>query len=481
MTASCRFHSSVFAPGGFGARPSFEKKSNGYSFDFTPAWALKTPKPNFQFTPSWAAQSTKSSPKFNFTFIPPKTCQARVATAYSKSVEPVAQVSSKEGSKVVFSPLVLSGAEVIADFSGHVRQTFSSAHAVYGTENPAALASLGFTNSFSVISGGLGVKSGIKEAREAKKISDVAGTAIACLKVGKNAASAAGGAIMVPFEALSIAALSTASKIVSTMAGVLGSIGGALFSVGSLLAAIATGIRLNEFRVFDQTLNKILNDPAGSEEQRNVLALEHLKNLARVTPEERRGILEELEKDPALTGEQKREKAVGKEKALLEKKEVVLKRVTGKECLEKIRKSTPAEAAEVIAAVQKKRREKTILTSVTMALLVLGVALAAASFIFTGPLAIIVITSLALAVSLGSLSVDAYALVQDFKKGDPGRFDKLWIFLSTVLAIVAVGVVFFLTGGLAPLIGAGVVGLVWLAINSACYYRLTHLKNQKTS
>lgn len=461
MTTSCRFHASVFASDSFGPRPAFQKKNDGYKFDFSSKWAILP---------------TANSSKLNYTFTPPKTRQERVATAFVKAVEPTAQVSGKQENKALFSPLVLSGAEVIADFSGHIRQTYASSHTVYGTENPAALASLGFTNSFSVISGGLGVKSGIREAKKAQKISDVAGGAIACLKVGKSGASAVGGVLMVPFEALSIAALSTASKIVSTMAGVLGSIGGALFSVGSLFTAIATGIKLHEFRLFDQGLNKILNDPSCSEEQRAIKALEHLKNLARVTPDEKKGILEELEKDPALTTEQKREKAVEREKALLGKKEAVFKRVTSKECLEQVRKSTPAEASEVIAAVKKKRFEKTILSSVTMALLVLGLALTVASFIFTGPLGIIVITALALAVSLGSLSTDAYELVQDFKKADPGRFDKLWIFLSTVLAIVAVGAVFFLTGGLALLIGAAVVGVVWLAINSVSYYRLTHLK-----
>lgn len=449
---------------------------------------------NLNFTPSFTAtvdSSTKmfDGRKLNYKFTVPGNLQLTTGSVFQKALSsppPFAGRIDAEGEEstdqALLSPLVISGAEVIADFSGHIRQTFASSNTVYGTENPAALAALGFTTGFSLVSGSLNVRSGIKEIKTADKISDTAGKVLAGLKIVKGGVFAAAGAIFIPVRALSIAALSTTAKIVSTMAGVLGSLGSALFSIGSLFAGISLGIRLNEHRQFRQELEAILKDPNLSEEARPAAALGHLKKLASVGPEEKAEILTELEKDPeyrVLSPEQQTEKASLKEKLLLQRKEAFLKRVTSDECLKMIRQKGPSEAGEVIASVQKKSLEKVIVSSIAIGLVGISLALTAASFVFTGPLAIILTTAIGLAVSLSWILVDAYGLIQEFKNSEPGRFDKLWILLSTVVAAIAVGLVFFLSGGIAPIIAASVVGLVWLAINITSYYRLYQLEKKK--
>ncbi len=386
--------------------------------------------------------------------------------------------------QALLGPLVLNGAEVIADFSGHVRQTFSSYHQVYGTENPAALAALGLTTGFSLVSGSLSVRSAIQEIKTAEKISDTVGKTLGNLKIARGVAQASGGAIFIPVRALSIAALFTSSKVISTMAGVLGSIGSACFNVVSILAAIGIGIRLNEQRQFREELDSILQNPNLPEIERPVRALEYLKKLAAVSSQEKEEIRQDILAQPEFRGlnpEQLSAKIEEKASLLLLKKEAYLKRLTDEDCIAQIRQKGPSEATSVIEAVQKKSKEKIILASIGMGLLIVGLAVTIASFIFTGPVGIIVSAALGFATSLGWILVDGYGLIKEFQSTDPGRYDKLWIFTSTVLAVISVALVFFLSGGTASIVAAAVVGAVWLAINSACYYRLYKFEKKKSS
>jgi hypothetical protein len=397
-----------------------------------------------------------------------------VATLFAERANAKGQEPSK---RATVSSLVLSGTGMINAFSGYVRQVFSSANKFFGTKNPTALSALGFTSGLSIVSAGLNIRDGIKEAKTAEKTSDVAGRAISYLKIATGTTSATGGAVMLPMRALTLAGVVKSSKIIASMTGILGTIGTAAFSMGSFLTGISTGIRLNEHRQFRQTLSAVLNDPGLSREVRLVKALEHLKQLAAVSPQEKAQILSELAADQgcrALSPQQQSERAAEKEKLLLEKKAAYLKRVASDDCLKLICQKGPSEAAEVVEAIQKKNREKVILSSIGMSLICIGLTITAASFIFSAPQAILISAAISFVTSLVSLLLSGHGLFQEFKKGDPGRFDKLWIFLSTVVALISISAVFFLSGGTAPLIAAAVVGVFWLAINGACYYRLNH-------
>lgn len=424
----------------------------------------KFPSPKLDFTITVPNSLASDSIKIFNQVIPSSLIRENV-----KDADPVEQA--------LFSPLLMSGAEVISDFSGQIRQTYAAYHKVYGTQNPEALAALGFTTGFSVISGTLNVRNGLKEIKTAETISDSIGKTLGNLKVAGGTAKAAGGAIFIPVRALSLAALKTSSKVVSTMAGTLGSIGSACFNFVIVLAMAGICIRLKEQHQFRSQLDGILKDPAIPEQERSIKALEYLKELASVSPQEKEEIRQELcasAEFMAMSPQQKDEKVEEKASLLLLKKEAHLKRLADEDCLMQIRQKGPAEANAVIEAVQKKSKEKIVLSSIGICLLTVGVMISIASFIFTGPIGIIVSSAVGLAISFSWLAIDAYGLMKEFKSADPGRFDKLWIFLSTALAVVSVALVFFLSGGIAPIIGAAVVGAIWLTINSTCYYRLYH-------
>jgi hypothetical protein len=379
----------------------------------------------------------------------------------------------------LLSPLVLSGTGVIGDCSQYVREMFSSYHKVYESENPAALTALGVTTGFNFVSGGLNVQSATEEIDVAGKISDTVGKKLGNLKLVRGVAQAAGGAIFIPVRALSISALMTSSKI-AAIAGILGSIGSACFNVVSIVTAMGIGIRLHEQYQFRNELDRILKDP-NLTEVRFVKALEYLKQMASVSPQEKEEIRQEIiaqQELGSLTPEQLSDKVEEKINLLLLKKEAYLKRLTDENCLTQIREKGPAKASRVIEAVQKKSKEKIILSSISMSLLVIGIMITAAAFIFTGPIGIIISAAFSLATSLGWLLIDGYGLIKEFTSTNPGRFDKLWMFISSLLAVISVSLVFFLSGGCAPIIAAVIAGTIWLAINFACYYRLYKLENE---
>jgi hypothetical protein len=390
-------------------------------------------------------------------------------------------IKTDTSEKGLLSPLVLSGADVVSYFSNHIRQGFSSYHQVHGTENPTALTALGFTTGFSLVSGGVNIKNGIKEFKTAEKTSDIAGKKLSLIKIAKGSAQIAAGSTSFPARILTIASLITASKAFSTVANVFGDIGASCFKVVSIIGAIGISIRLHEQRLFRNQLDLILNDPNSTEQERSIKALEHLKRLASISPQEKEEIRKEIALQPefsSLNPQQLTEKVEERANTLLMKKEAYLKRLIDGECLDQIRQKGPAEANSVIEAVQKKSKEKIILSSLGMSLIVVGLATSFISFMLTGPVGIILIAGLGLATSLGWVLLDSYEFYHEFKSTDPGRFDKLWIFISTVIAITSVSLVFFLSGGIAPIIAALVVQAVWLGINFICYYRIYQLEKK---
>lgn len=423
----------------------------------------------------------------NFTLTVPNGKALDLFKSASSSFAPLSLQSNvvmnaqREAEQPLLGSLVLNGTDVISDVSGNVREIFDSANLFYGTENPIALAALGFTTGFNVISGGLNVKEGITEEKVAEKMADSTGKALAHLKIAKGSVQAAGGVVFIPARALTIAALATASKAYATAAGVLGGIGGVCFNIVSILSGIMLGIRLCEVYQFYRDLKKILNDSHLSEEDRQRRALEYFKQLRIVNPQEKEEIRQAImssEKFRSLTSEQQQAKIIKKENKLLQKKEAYLRRIVGDEGLEWICQKGPQEAKTVIDFIQRKSFEKLVMMSMGMGLILLGIGAAAIAFVPYMP-AMIASAVVGLAVSLGWLILDAYTVYKDFDKGEPGRFDKLWIFLSTTLAMISVSLVFFFSTGIPSLIAASIVGAVWFAMNSACYFRIYRFEQKK--
>src|ERR1041385_4235943 len=107
--------------------------------------------------PSFPQSSTSKnyySSNLNFTITIPDRIAAQATQIFNRSTPPTGRgdANGEPGigtEQSVLGPLVLSGAEVVADFSANIRQSFSTYHQVYGTENPTELAALGFTTGFS--------------------------------------------------------------------------------------------------------------------------------------------------------------------------------------------------------------------------------------------------------------------------------------------------------------------------------------------
>lgn len=423
-----------------------------------------------------------SHPRLNYTITIPDTLVETVFKRVNPSITAPSSHCLKNSVKgemgaeqALLGPLVLNGADLIKDFSGHIRKGFDSSKIIYGTENPIALAALGFTSGFSLISGGLSIKGGIEDERRARKISDATGRSLGYLRIAKGGVQSAAGALYIPARALTIASLATSSKVYATAAGVFGSTAGGCLNILSIISSISIALCLDEQYKFYKQLDGILSDPSEpSEDGRYIRALEFLKQLATVSPEEKAEIGQTIasnEKYRLLNPEQIAEKTAKKEQKLLRKKEAYLKRLTNGDCLNLIRQKGPAEAKFVIESVQKKCREKVIMASVALVLIAIGLALLVSSF-FLGPVGLMVISALGLATSLSWVVMDVYALMSNFNASDPGRFDKLLIFISTVAAVISVSLVFFFSAGIAPIVAASVVGVVWLGINSLCYYRI---------
>ena len=348
------------------------------------------------------------------------------------------------------SPLVLSSNSVIGMFSSQVRKTFDSSNIIYGTRNPEALAAIGLTTGFNLVGGALTIKSALDDL---ENTTDKTSRVSALLKLVTGGLLAAGGAFYIPVRALTLIALATASDVAKVAAGVLGIAGTFCFNAISLLAAIGAGIKLRELAQFRQMLTGSLPD---------------LKTLISVSDQEKEAIRQK-KKCPVKVAE--------KVEKLLKKKEAFIKRVTDDKCLEMIRNNDPG----ALEAVQKKLKENTILTSISMGFSTTSVVVAVASAIFVTPTATVLIAVLGVVLTGAMFIFEAYQLLQQFMEQEPGRFDKLWIAFSTITAVAAFALVCLFETGLIALIAAASVGVVWMGINVACYFNLTQQKSGEPS
>lgn len=381
----------------------------------------------------------------------------------------------------LLGPLVLSGMDLVSDFSGHVRKHFDTGNVLFGIENPVSLGSLGLTSTFSFFSGGLNIRGGLQDIAKTQEISDTTGTALAAVRVAIGAGLLSLAACFVPMRALSITALLTASKIAASVSAVLGKLGGAASNVVSILAGVSIGIRLNEQRQFRSKLDEVLSNPNLSEEDRYAEALQHLKQLATITPQEKAQIAQEITSNPkyrSLNSEQIAKKIEKRELKLLSKKESYLKRLTDDDCIKSIRKDEGASAKGIVDKVKSKSTEKVVLSSIALTLVAIGIAMTVASF-FLGPVGVMIAAGVGIVTSLSWVLLDAYSLLRNYNESDPGRFDKVAIFISSVLAVTAVTAVFFLSSGVVPIVVASVVGAVWLGLNLFSYWRIRQFEEKK--
>lgn len=377
--------------------------------------------------------------------------------------------------KAWLSPSVVSATNFIGGISDQIGEGLKKAATFWGRErSPALEASLGFASVFNEIAGAVNIKNGISESKAAKKISDASAKVLADVKVGKGVVQVASGAVTFSTSTLTLGSLATNSQTLALWAIKFKVAKGICLGFLSLLNGVAKGLSLKEQVEFYRDLKRSLNEQAPTENARFIRAFEHLQQLVTITTQEKaevRQVVSSSVKYSTLEPAKKEAKVLKKENRLLQKKEGYIKRITNEECLTLIRQGSAANAREVVETVHKKICENLKLTPLGIALIAIGVT-STIALLLAIPGAALAFAIIEFATSIGSVALKGYSLIQSFKSIEPGRFDKLWIFLSSTFAVISVASAFFLSTGTASILLALAVSALWLTVNSLCYYRL---------
>ena len=383
----------------------------------------------------------------------------------SKEVK-VAKVTERieTGSEMaLLGPLVLGASGFISGVSGALRGVHSGINLISAQDDPAALSVLAATSGFKLLTGPFDIYDGWENWKTSEKVKDRWGQFLTAKKM-------TGAAVQ-------IAAVMTGSKVVGSVASVFGQLGGGVSSLFSLLGIIVNVCEVYLERLFAANIGKKLGDTSLPEDQRYLLCLQDLKSQLKLSPNEKAEIRQEAESDPELKNlsKEERERNIQEmEEKAVRKKELQMARVTDRECVEKVKSARIEEAKEVVEKVCKANTKKMKMSWISISLSVVSFIGVIIALVFTGGTPLIIAAALGLFASVGFLLVDGCKLLQDFKTGESGRYDHLWIFISTVFCFVAVTAAFLLASGLPAIIAAGSLGLIWLSINVACFIRLRH-------
>lgn len=424
------------------------------------------------------------------------------------------------------------------DTSSGYRMIDNVVNLIQHRPDPTGVSGLGITSGASVLTGYIAGCRGYVANQTASKIHDFWGKVCGKVNMVRGVFEAAGGAVFIPVRALSIAAAQTSAKTVAQSALILGNIGSALFGITYLLLALPSAISMAKGLRFNAQLNEALEDPQheteASQLRAGVLYLMDQLHLTRsdrkktahaATSDEgiwEKGRVKPIEIDPedgkllsqydhdyvrGFVGKKFEgaeldeislaliENHVKKELIHLRKtKEAELGRKGGDEVIKLIKaegekpederlitrlldpedKEAIQEAQSVIEQVKKDTRFNIGFNAAIAFFSVLGAVAFFAGIAGTGGTLGLVIAMMWVVTSVAMFAIDGYCLWQAYKNGDPKFKDKLMMSLAGVFLVTAVVLGTVFSGGLAPLIASGVIGLIWLGVAGYSYYRWSH-------
>lgn len=361
-----------------------------------------------------------------------------------------------EGPDLLLGPLATGIVDLTSSLSSSGRSVHSGWNTWQGINDPVASTALGVTSCFNLVSGIVDARDAHREAGRCRKIKEVYWKVQAQVKIIKSTLTGLIGLVFIPVRALTIAGLFTASKIAVAAQQILGAIGESLASCTCFLMMIGALMGLyRENGFLTQKLKPVLADP---QKCLNVLQDELALNV-----EEKLAIRAKVEKKNLSSWD--REAKIDRiEARLLKKKEYLLARVTNQECVDLIKRATAADAPIIVKKVLEANKQRRLLS--LEKLLLSSLAIAA---IFTAGLVSSVLT---IVVGLGWVVFEMYEVYKGFKANEEGKYDKLWLLISTTICMIGIVAFSSLSAGIVPLVIGGVMGIGVLALHSAAYISL---------
>ncbi|MES2344712.1 MAG: hypothetical protein V4494_02080 [Chlamydiota bacterium] len=170
------------------------------------------------------------------------------------------------------------------------------------------------------------------------------------------------------------------------------------------------------------------------------------------------------------------------ENKLKMKKEAELTRLIGALAVKDIKGGAP-DLDKLMSTVQGVAIEKIVINSLAVVFGFAGIAATVAGFIFTGPVGFALVTlAMIFAVILPMSFVDAYSHYVDLRESGPGKHDKKFLIINSVVALIAMGVSIVLTSifsfGILPILLTLLVSGVWLGLNVISYRNILNLERK---
>jgi len=422
-----------------------------------------------------------------------------------------------------------------SDISSLYRMVHGVQLAFANKPTPSADTALGITSGASILTGYVAGCRGYVENREASKIGDFWGQVSGKVTMARGGFETLYGAAFLPARILTLVSASNGSQAVAQSATALGNLGSVLGGVMYLLLAVPCAISMGKGVQFKVGLHSAMNDPELKTEREKLRAgIEYIMGKLVLKRDDRKELATQVVKDPNIwDGEsikpvdisEKDEEALSQnDKDYIEGfteaygkkhdfdeltiaqlgqhmklafingkklKEAKLGRMAGAETVALVKEElgktegerllerlldpedlTAIEDAEkFLNQVDKNANFNIWFNAAIVVLCLLGAAAFFAGIFVTSGWGAIAIAIIWVVVSVGMLGIDGYCLWQAYKQGDPKFGDKVVMSLMGVMMTATVLTTFVFSGGLVPLIAAGVIGTMWAGAGAYSYYR----------
>ncbi|WP_148258968.1 hypothetical protein [Simkania negevensis] len=421
-----------------------------------------------------------------------------------------------------------------SDISSLYRMVHGVQLAVTNQPTPPGDTALGITSAASILTGYVAGCRGYVQDREASKIGDFWGQVSGKVTMARGAFETTYGAAMLPTRILSLVAASNGSQSVAQAAAVSGNVASALGGVMYLLLAIPCAISVGKGIQFKVGLNEAMNDPEFKTESEKLRGgIDYIMGKLVLNRDDRRELATKVACDPSIwdgenvtpvdisaadekllsqgdkdyiqgfagaygkkhdyseftiaqigehiksafiNGKKLKEAELGRmaDPATVKLVKDELEKPKAEQLLERLLdpndKTAVQDAEAFLNQVNKNANFNIAMNATILILCILGAVAFFAGMAVTGGGLGIALSVIWVVVSIGMLAVDGYYLWQAYKSGDPKFGDKVMMSLMGLFMTASVMTAVF-SGGLVPLIAAGVIGLMWAGTGIYSYYR----------